>query len=188
MYTIDSDISANFNIKNSKFIVKLIKIENNAVKKYLDDIKNEYKSATHYCYAYIYDNSYKYSDDKEPSYTAGIQIYNALKYNNLNKILCIIVRYFGGIKLGTSLLSKTYFNCTIETINRSKLIELKTYIYLDLIFSYDNSQKIEKLLESSKIIEKKFAETIKYSIAVEYNNYLEIKDILNLLCLEIKKR
>ena len=102
-------------INKSRFITCLFKVNSeNEVSDYLNQIKNEYKNATHYCYAYIIDDIKRYNDDNEP--TAGIPILNTLESNNLNYVLCIIVRYFGGIKLGVGGLARAYGNSCLTAI------------------------------------------------------------------------
>ena len=103
MYTISNNSKYELIIKNSKFITLLYKINNeDIVKKILNNVKEIYPDATHYCYAYIIDNQKKSSDDGEPSKTAGLPILKVLENNQLNHILAIVVRYFGGIKLGAN--------------------------------------------------------------------------------------
>ena len=90
--------------KGSRFIgyCYIVKTEQE-VKKKIEKIKKKEKSANHYCFAYLlnYDKSIcKFSDDGEPSYTAGKPILNQIKSHDLTNILIIVVRYFGGTKLG----------------------------------------------------------------------------------------
>ena len=82
-------------IKNSRFICLIYQIDDvSKVDNYLENAKKKYKDATHYCYAYIIGNNSKCSDDGEPSGTAGIPMLQVLKKNNLNNVLCIVIRYF----------------------------------------------------------------------------------------------
>ena len=88
-------------IKNSRFICYIYKVDNiDEINKTLSETRVKYYDATHCCYAYILDNIKKESDDGEPSGTAGIPMLQVLEKNNLNHVLCIVVRYFGKIKLG----------------------------------------------------------------------------------------
>lgn len=104
-------------IKNSKFITltyHINEIEN--VKIILDNIKKEYKKATHYCYAYKVNNLEKAYDDGEPKGTAGLPILNVLNKNGLNNVLCIVIRYFGGTKLGHGGLIRAYTKSASESV------------------------------------------------------------------------
>ena len=72
-------------INKSKFITNIFSVDNiDEINKYLDEIKNKYKDATHHCYAYILDNIKRFNDDNEPSGTAGMPILDCLEKNKLN--------------------------------------------------------------------------------------------------------
>ena len=108
--------------KKSKFITYAFSLnkEEDALK-YLTDLREEHKKATHICYAYNYFGHSKYSDDNEPSGTAGSPILNVIMKNNLNNTLIAVVRYFGGIKLGAGGLTRAYSNCASEIIKRENI-------------------------------------------------------------------
>ncbi len=187
--TIKQNIIQEYNVKNSKFIVLLIKIDDCNIKEHIKKIKQEYKSATHYCFAYIFNDLYKYSDDKEPSFSAGIQIYNALNYNKLNQVLCVVVRYFGGTKLGVATLAKTYFNCVLKTIENAELIEISNKILIELSFNYQFAKQVNSLLKKEDILKKNFNEKVKYQLYIEEDEFLKIIDDLKRFCdIDIKKR
>lgn len=96
-------------IKKSKFIGYYYDLDNvEEVKDILNILKKEHKKAKHIVYAYKFDNTAKKCDDKEPANTAGTPIYNILEKKNLNRKLIIVVRYFGGIKLGAGGLIRAY--------------------------------------------------------------------------------
>jgi len=104
-------------IKKSKFIGYFYDIQNEEeVKIILENLKKEHKKARHFPYAYIIGPIAKKTDDKEPHNTAGIQIYNQLTINKLNHHLIVIVRYFGGTKLGASNLLRAYLDCAKNVI------------------------------------------------------------------------
>ncbi len=104
-------------IKKSKFLGFLYEISNlEEIKEILNNLKKEHKKATHICYAYKVWVSAKYSDDGEPSGTAGKPIYNIIEKKNLNNILIVVIRYFGGIKLGAGGLFRAYSNCASELL------------------------------------------------------------------------
>ena len=104
-------------IKKSKFIAYYYQIDTiEEVKELLEKLKKEHKKARHIPYAYKIDNNIKKSDDKEPSGTSGMPILNIIEKNNLNHTLIAIVRYFGGIKLGSGGLIRAYLNTAKEVI------------------------------------------------------------------------
>lgn len=103
--------TANIEIKKSKFIAYFYELENiNDVKIIIDNLTKEHKKAKHIVYAYKFNNTGGKTDDKEPNGTAGLPLYNILERENLNKHLLVVVRYFGGIKLGAGPLMRAYKN------------------------------------------------------------------------------
>lgn len=104
-------------IKKSKFITKLYEIKDiNEISQIIDNLKKDYKKATHICYAYIINGQEKAVDDGEPSGTAGRPILNVLQKRKLNEILVVVIRYFGGIKLGAGGLVRAYTKSTSEIV------------------------------------------------------------------------
>lgn len=96
-------------IKKSKFIGLLYEIKSiSDVDKILENLKIEHKKARHFPYAYKFNNTAKKTDDKEPSGTCGTPILNVLERNNLNNHLLVVIRYFGGTKLGAGPLLRAY--------------------------------------------------------------------------------
>jgi len=183
---IENNVTNILEIKKSKFITLLIKIDDsNDVDKYLDNIKKEYKDATHYCYAYVIGNKEKANDDGEPSGTAGIPILNVLKRNSLNNILCVVIRYFGGIKLGAGGLLRAYSNSVSEALKVSNIIEYVPTLKIKIVFKYDNLNTINNLLINSNIIYKEFDVNITYEVIITETEYTNIIDNLNSNCIEI---
>lgn len=127
MNTIKQSVSYVEIIKKSKFITFLHPINNiEEIKNLLNKYKKEYADATHICYGYILDeNNYKYSDDGEPTNSAGIPIYQVLKNNKLTYVLCVVIRYYGGIKLGVGGLSHAYSSGAINALKLATLQEYK---------------------------------------------------------------
>lgn len=104
-------------IKKSKFIGLYYQVDTiEEIKTILEQLKKEHKKARHLPYAYKIDNLIKKSDDKEPSNTAGLPILNIIEKNNLNHVLIVVIRYFGGIKLGAGGLIRAYSNAAREVI------------------------------------------------------------------------
>ena len=162
-------------VKGSKFISLVYRVYNTIeVKEIIDKVKEEYHNATHYCYGYVIDNDIKSSDDREPSKTAGLPILNQILGNNLNYTLIIVVRYFGGIKLGTGLLTRTYAEVARGVISKDNIISLVKGYDITISFDYNNIKDIDYILGNSKIIDKIFDNTITYNVLVT-------KDILDKL-------
>ena len=104
-------------IKKSKFYGYLYKIDSlEEAEIILEEIKNKNKKARHFPYAYKFNNIAKKTDDKEPSGTCGTPILNVLERNNLNNHILVVVRYFGGTKLGAGPLLRAYNKCANDVI------------------------------------------------------------------------
>ena len=163
MYSILNNIENTITIKKSKFITKLYRINSiSEINDILSNLNKEYKDSTHICYAYIIDNKEKCFDDGEPSATAGLPILNVLKKNNLSNILAVVIRYFGGIKLGVGGLSHAYSSSIIEALKLSSIIELTIGYLIEIEFSYDNVKLIDYILYDKKIIDKTYKDNIIY--------------------------
>lgn len=157
-------------IKYSKFISLIFKVySKEEVNYYLDKVKEDYPNATHYCYAYAIDNDIKSSDDGEPSKTAGVPILNQIISNNLNYCLIIVVRYFGGVKFGTGLLTRTYAKLARDVIKKDNIITLEKGFDIDITFNYDNIKNVDYILATSKIINKYFNDNITYNVYINEN-------------------
>lgn len=146
MFTIKNNTEHEIIIKKSRFICYLKKVNTkDEIDLFINNIKEKHKNAKHCCYAYIINSAKKATDDKEPSGTAGIPMLNLLESKNLNHILAITIRYFGGIKLGTGGLYRAYTTVLKETIDLSELEE-ETIKYKYIIeTNLDNSNILDKL-------------------------------------------
>ena len=174
-------------IKNSKFIGVIIPIESiNDVKNNLNKIKEEYKNATHYCYAFKLINDKGFSDDREPNKTAGIPILNVIEGNNLVNVLVIVIRYFGGIKLGPGGLIRAYSNTTKEVINKSNKVDLINGFYASITFPYSLEKEINYILRNSIIKDKIYKENCTYIIEVTKDILDNLKPLVNINNIEEK--
>ena len=184
MFTIEKANGINI-INKSKFITDIFFVNNiDDIDKYLKEIKNKYKDATHYCYAYIIDNLKRFSDDNEPNGTAGKPILDCLEKNNLNHILCIVTRYFGGIKLGASGLLRAYSNSVSNTINESIKYELINGYEVEITFDYTKTNEINNILTNYEIKDKIFDSNVSYTVLID--NYI-LDKLKNICDVKIKK-
>jgi uncharacterized YigZ family protein len=189
MKSIKENTTNEITINKSKFICKLIKISNEEdVKKYLSNIKNEYKDATHYCYAYIIDNTKRFNDDGEPGGTAGMPILHVLEGNELNHILCVVIRYFGGIKLGAGGLVRAYTKAVTKALEISNIITLTEGQKITIEFSYNKAKYIDSLLKNIEIINKEYLDNITYTILISNQKYYELESLLIENTLNITKK
>ena len=168
MYTINNNYKYELIVKNSRFITLLYKINNDSnIDNILENIKKEYPDATHYCYGYITKGIQKCSDDGEPSGTAGMPILKVLEANNLTNTLAIVIRYFGGIKLGANGLIRAYSKGVANAIKEVELKKLVKGYNVDIMFNYDNIKEIDYLLKDIKINKKEFNDKVIYNIDID---------------------
>lgn len=136
--------------KGSKFIGFAFPVNNvKELKNALEKIREEHPKATHHCYAFrsgMNGENYRANDDGEPSGSAGLPIYNQLLANNLTNILLIVVRYYGGTKLGVSGLVKTYKESAKLTLDEAEIITKELESDLEIEFDFHQQNIIFTLL------------------------------------------
>lgn len=137
-------ITNEIEIKKSRFITYLFELDDESkVSDIINSIKEEHKKAKHVVYVYKINNTGKINDDGEPKGTAGMPIFNVLEKNNLNNVLIVVVRYFGGIKLGAGGLFRAYSNSTSEIVKLYKEKETNVSFIFVLVYrliQYDMDQ------------------------------------------------
>ena len=178
--TIINNSEYQFKEKGSLFVGRVFPTQSvDAAESTLADIRKKYYDATHNCYAYkfIDEESFKYSDDGEPSGTAGIRILNAIKHFNLSNVLVISTRYYGGTKLGVGPLGKAYYNSAIGAIENSQIITKVNYSRIVIDFGYDLISDVHHFINTYKVqnIKNLFNENpqIECLIKPEFVNKLE---------------
>lgn len=179
MKTIKENAKNIIEINRSTFITELLKVQSvEEVNNYIKEIKNKYKDATHYCYAYIIDDIRKSSDDGEPGGTAGVPMMEVLLKNNLNNILCVVIRYFGGIKLGSGGLVRAYSKSVVEVLNKSHLLTQVDGYRIEIDVDYENQKELEHLINDYTFF-KEYSEKVKYTIDIDKEklSLLEQKNI-----------
>ncbi len=161
--------------KSSVFIAQVYPVENEtAVNETLGQVKKKYYDASHHCYAYnLLSQKVKYSDDGEPNGTAGIRILNAINHFNLQNILVIVIRYFGGTKLGIGPLGKAYYNAAIQTLETSQFIEKIGYKRILIEADLNLINSIYHLIDQfkGKINKSDFSSNVKFNclLSCEYS-------------------
>ena len=179
MKSIQKKITNEIIINKSKFITILTNINDiDKIKEELENIKKTYKDATHYCFAYIINNHEKCSDNGEPSGTAGMPILNVLKQNNLTNILCVVIRYFGGIKLGAGGLIRAYSSSASEALNKANIVNLIKGYKIIIEFSYNNLKQIDYLLKNIQI-KKDYSNNITYTFNIKEEKLNKIENELS---------
>lgn len=179
MKSIDNECINEICINKSRFICVLSPVNNKeeALMK-IDYYKNKYSGATHYCTSYIIDNYSKCDDDGEPSGTAGVPMLNVLLNNNLNNVLAIVIRYFGGIKLGAGGLIRAYSRSVSEALNKVNIVDFVSGFYIKISFNYDSIKHFDYILNSYDI-DKSFDENVIYSFYISEDDFINIENLIS---------
>ena len=154
-FTIKQTSKGEYKENKSSFLAFAYPVEDTEqVKQFVDNLKKEYYDARHHCFAYKIgigkEVQSRAFDDREPSHTAGEKILGAIESKNLTNVLIVVVRYFGGIKLGASNLAKAYRQASMEALENAEIIERT--ITEDIVFSFDFSvmASVNKFLKDNR--------------------------------------
>ena len=159
---IKEEISNTIVIEKSKFICYLKPVfSEDEYKEYLKEIKKKHYDATHVCTGLVLKNIKRSNDDGEPSGTAGMPILNVLEKNKLENTCALVVRYFGGIKLGAGGLIRAYSNATVEALNKAIIVEDVSYPKYQIKVSYEIANKLDNFLNKNTIyLNKEYGEQV----------------------------
>ena len=153
--TINAPSTGNYKEKGSKFLAFAYSVETeNDVKTILAQIRKEYFDARHHCYAYRLGADgtvFRTNDDGEPSGTAGRPIFGQILSRTITNVLIVVVRYFGGIKLGTSGLINAYKTAAADALDNAEIVEKIERQTLAFCFGYNVMNDVMKLLKDEKI-------------------------------------
>ena len=173
--------------KNSKFFGYAFPIESeNDVKEIIENLKKQHHSARHWCYAYqtgtekIY---FRANDDGEPSNSAGMPIYGQIQSFEVTNLLIVVVRYFGGVKLGVGGLISAYKTTAQMALEEAEIIEKTIDIHFIISFDYKNMNKVMRIIKEKniEIISQKMEMSCEIEIAMRKKNAEMIFDIFNSL-------
>ncbi len=144
-----------YKAKGSKFLAFAYPVSNEAeIQEILSEKKKQFYDARHVCYAYRFgfpNETYRVNDDGEPSGTAGKPIYGQLLSFDLMNILVVVVRYFGGTKLGVRGLINAYREATIEAIEANEIVERVMTQALKIQFSYEQLNDVMRVLKEENL-------------------------------------
>ncbi len=180
-YTIKEDeYSAELIEKKSKFIATLLKVssEEQAIE-FIEKIRKKYRDAKHNVFAYRIANALeRYSDDGEPSGTAGVPILDILRGEKLENVLVVVTRYFGGILLGTGGLVRAYSTVTKQAIADAVKIEMKLSNEYEVVVDYNFHNILQHYFRENSIIIKDtiFSDKVSINIIVYAEKSENLKD------------
>jgi len=176
-------------IKKSEFIGILVPIQKDEdIDNAISTAKKKYPKATHYVTAWVRGEQGQYAssnDDGEPTRTAGYPALEVLMHHNLTDVLIIIIRYFGGIKLGAGGLIRAYSSSAAETVKAAtfyKKVMAEKYL---ITFPYNLIDTIEHLLaDNVDYINKEYTDVVKYEIVFLKNDLTLLDDIMHQIEIE----
>ncbi|HLV46650.1 MAG TPA: YigZ family protein [Flavobacterium sp.] len=144
-----------FKEKNSKFFGYAFPVQSEEeVKTILEQIKKQHYSARHWCYAYqigTKTKTYRANDDGEPNNSAGMPIYGQIQSFDVTNILVVVVRYFGGVKLGVGGLVTAYKTAAQMALEQADIIEKTIDVYFLIHFDYKNMNKVMRVIKEKNI-------------------------------------
>ena len=174
---VHKDGSAQITEKKSRFIGDVYNIENEEdALYYINETKKKYWDARHHCYAYIIGNNNeikRFSDDGEPSGTAGKPILDVLDKSGIANCLIIVTRYFGGTLLGTGGLIRAYSEAAKLGIEASGIMEVKKGIQAQIDADYNSFGKIQYMCMERNIIitDTEYGENVHINMIIEESEY-----------------
>ncbi|MBN2227566.1 MAG: YigZ family protein [candidate division Zixibacteria bacterium] len=172
-HTVAADAETEIKIKGSKFIGRVFPCADEAeAEAILNRIRKQFYDATHNCYAWRVglgkEIVYKYSDDGEPSGTAGRPIYDQLEGHDVTNAILIVTRYFGGTKLGTGGLTHAYSDSAAQTIEKAGVVECFITDTVTMVVAFSDYNAVERLIRQSggMIVQSDFADVVTLTVEI----------------------
>jgi uncharacterized YigZ family protein len=186
-YSLKKQSSVKLNIERSIFIASAVKVSScQQAKDFIKEISRHYNDATHNCWAYkiIENNSFQsdFSDDREPSGTAGRPILGAIEKNGIINVAVVVTRYFGGVKLGVRGLIQAYAQSAQSAIDLAGVVLFKKFFLYSFKTDYSSFAQLEKILKREKdwaFKQKKFLDSIHADILIKEDSLEKILSVLN---------
>ena len=171
--------------KNSKFFGYAFPVTNeDEIKEHLDVLRKQHHGAVHFCYAFQLGTDkiqYRANDDGEPSNSAGMPIYGQIQSFGITNVLVVVVRFFGGVKLGVGGLISAYRTAAQMALEESQIIEKTIDVTFEVTFDYKNMNKVMRVIKEKnlEIVSQEMNESCKIVIATRKKNAEMIFDIFN---------
>ncbi len=183
MYSIKAEVKEETIIKHSRFISFAKPVfDKKSAEDYLKAVKTAHPDANHHCFAYIIGEDallQKAEDDGEPSKTAGMPILETLKKNSMTNIIVIVVRYFGGIKLGAGGLIRAYGKGASLALEKATKTMPKTLMKIRITLPFDLIGTIEHELEGLvDTVERSYDASAHFTVTLEENVVKDLKESL----------
>lgn len=179
--------------RGSKFIGYAFPISREEdIKEYIKELKKQHHKARHWCYAWklgVENAKYRVNDDGEPSNSAGQPIYGQILSFDITNVLLVVVRYFGGTKLGVGGLINAYKNAAKLVLESSEIKEKTVDVFFKLVFEYEYLDKVMRIIKERNLtIESQMMEmNCEFVLSVRKKDAEKVKiEFEELRCLQIK--
>lgn len=184
-FTVNGETENVIVIERSKFICNIKGIDNEEqAKEYIELIRKRHSLANHCCYAYIADDKgliQKFSDAGEPQGTAGLPMLEVLKNKKIFKAIAVVIRYFGGIKLGTGGLTRAYGGSVSECLAKAKIGKMVMSNLIKISPDYEGYSRLLKILsdENISVVSTEFENVVNVKIAVKTDYLVDFLNKVN---------
>ena len=181
-FTVSACSEGLYKEKGSKFISKIYPVESEEqIKEILAELSKTYYDARHICYAWMlgYErDKFRANDDGEPSATAGKPILGQINSNNLTNALVVVVRYFGGTKLGASGLITAYKTAAADAIENGEVVEKEVRKRFVLHFKYEDMNDIMRIMKEEEVhqVDQIFELTCSITLDIRLGNVNRVID------------
>jgi uncharacterized YigZ family protein len=185
--TIESPAEGIYKEKGSKFIAFAFPVfDADSIKSHIDELKHRYYDARHHCFAWQLGTdgmNFRANDDGEPSGTGGKPILGQIRSHQLTNLLIVVVRYFGGTKLGTSGLSQAYKMASLDALSNAVVVERTVNRPLSLHYPYDLMNQVMRIIheEGAEIVEQFFQADCRVCLSVRLSAYDRMVERFNKL-------
>ena len=185
--TIRSLATGEYKEKGSKFLAFVYPVTSeDEVKARISELKKKYFDARHHCYAYILGadkSKFRANDDGEPNHSAGDPILGQIRSKNLTNVLVVVVRYFGGVKLGVGGLISAYKTAAENALNNSTLLEKNVLQQYSIHYSYTNTRDVMKLVKDfeMEILNQSFEDECKMEVTISLKSKKKFVEKIKLL-------
>ena len=173
--------------KGSKFIAVAYPVESDEeIREHLQQLRKQYYDARHHCYAWMLGpekKMFRANDDGEPNHSAGDPILGQIRSRDLTNILVVVVRYFGGVKLGVGGLIAAYKFATDDALQNAIIIERQVELNIKLNFAYEFTPEVMRMIKDFelKIIEQNFTNSCEMTLVVTLLNKKALEEKVRLM-------
>jgi uncharacterized YigZ family protein len=185
--TITTPVEGVFREKGSKFLAFGFPVESeDQIREHLQKLRKEYFDARHHCYAWMLGadkTKFRANDDGEPNHSAGDPILGQIRSRDLTNVLVVVVRYFGGVKLGVGGLIAAYKAATDDALGKALISEKEVENELVLEYSYDATSEAMRLIKDFdlRVIHQDFADVCRLTLVVTLRLRHEMEEKVRLL-------